>query len=65
MSENPRAVSVIKYIIIILLNNQKDFLLPNNSFRVKDGSGALYGFVPKGKTIKAGTYSLTRSGEEG
>jgi hypothetical protein len=27
---------------------------------VKDGSGALYGFVPQGKNIKAGTYSLTR-----
>ncbi|EIA09489.1 hypothetical protein HJ01_01395 [Flavobacterium frigoris PS1] len=26
---------------------------------MKDGSGALYGFVPQGKTIKAGTYSLT------
>jgi hypothetical protein len=29
--------------------------------RVKDGSGALYCFVPQGKTIKAGTNSLTRS----
>jgi hypothetical protein len=27
---------------------------------VKDGSGALYGFVPQGKNIKAGTNSLTR-----
>jgi hypothetical protein len=34
------------------------------SFRVKDGSGALYCFVPQGKTIKAGTNSLTHSGEE-
>jgi len=31
---------------------------------VKDGSGALYCFGPKAKTIKAGTHSLTRSGEE-
>jgi hypothetical protein len=32
---------------------------------VKDGSGALYCFVPQGKTIKAGTNSLTQSCEEG
>jgi len=32
---------------------------------VKDGSGALYCFGPKAETIKAGTHSLTRSGEEG
>ena len=31
---------------------------------MKDGSGALYCFVPQGKTIKAGTHSLTQSCEE-
>jgi hypothetical protein len=29
---------------------------------VKDGSGALYCFALQGKTIKAGTYSLTQRG---
>jgi len=42
-----------------LINHKKSFLLPGTSFRVKDGSGALYCFGPKAKTIKAGTNSLT------
>lgn len=38
------------------------FVLQENlfsTFCVKDGSGALYCFIPKGKIIKAETNSLT------
>jgi hypothetical protein len=53
-------LSVFKYIKIFSYKLSKQFILLHTVSRVKDSSGALYGFVLQGKNIKAGTNSLTR-----